>query len=53
MVTNASFYAGQPPLNRLSFQRNDADKLNAYLPDAKFMLFQYAAAPQTSFSDLN
>lgn len=34
-----SFYAGQPPLNRLSFQRQNASILNSYLPNAKFLVF--------------
>lgn len=38
-----SFYAGQPPLNRLSFQRQSADKLNEHLeaPNARFVLYKW------------
>ncbi|RSH82253.1 NADH pyrophosphatase [Saitozyma podzolica] len=37
-----NFYAGQPPLNRLSFQRQSADKLNEHLeaPNARFVLYK-------------
>lgn len=34
-----SFYAGQPPLNRLSFQRQTAALLNGYLGGARFLVF--------------
>lgn len=37
-----NFYAGQPPLNRLSFHRQSADKINAHLRDAsaRFVAFK-------------
>ncbi|CAD6573047.1 MAG: hypothetical protein TREMPRED_000714 [Tremellales sp. Tagirdzhanova-0007] len=37
-----NFYAGQPPLNRLSFHRNSAEKLNRHLEskDARFVIFK-------------
>ncbi|ORY35702.1 NUDIX hydrolase domain-like protein [Naematelia encephala] len=37
-----NFYAGQPPLNRLSFHRNSAEKLNDHLhaENARFILFK-------------
>lgn len=39
--SNPSFYSGQPALNRLSFQRPHASKLNAYLTDARFLVFRF------------
>lgn len=39
LPADGSFYAGQPPLNRLSFQRQAAAVLNAYLPSARFIVF--------------
>lgn len=37
-----SFYAGQPPLNRLSFHRNDTQRMTDHLnaSHAKFVLFR-------------
>ncbi|CAK9780629.1 hypothetical protein CC85DRAFT_303475 [Cutaneotrichosporon oleaginosum] len=37
--TFINFYAGAPPLNRLSFVRSKADVLNAHLSRAKFLVF--------------
>lgn len=39
---SSSFYAGQPPLNRLSFQRGHVDKINEHLSakDARFVLYK-------------
>jgi NAD+ diphosphatase len=38
-----SFYAGQPPLNRLSFQRGQVERINEHLQakDARFILFKW------------
>nr|KIR88813.1 NAD+ diphosphatase [Cryptococcus tetragattii IND107] len=37
-----NFYSGQPPLNRVSFQRHIPEKINAHLqnPDTRFYLFK-------------
>lgn len=37
-----SFYAGQPPLNRLSFHRNDTQRMTEHLnaAQARFVLFR-------------
>ncbi|WVR09506.1 hypothetical protein IAU60_006574 [Kwoniella sp. DSM 27419] len=37
-----NFYAGQPPINRVAFQRHSSDAMNRYLtsPEARFIVFK-------------
>lgn len=44
MFANISFYAGAPPLNRVSFQRTSTEKITGYLEssEARFLLFKWA-----------